>query len=372
MAEDTYGGLSEDVIQQALADLRNGLGRPENRRPETWQDRLAASFSSPLMNFGLGMLMAPGNYGSFSTALGHGLANVQQGLAARNEAQQAARAAQVGSAHQTLRLGAELDRYRAGIEERREKKREKARMERILESLTPEERRQWELAQLGIAPKEQEPTSAMRNYQFLRAQGVRDEDAQELAFGSEKVRIDMGSTPQGSKPITNEAGEVVGYQPQPGAPQYQELQDEAQRISQGLASVGEMRDLIARYGSEGTPLSDQAVRGKMQDLYGRIVSAIAASRGMGVLQEGERQAVEAQYPNPATFGSNFVPDERMLGAYESLASELETSLKARQHQMQGGAGIVTPFQGTQGTGKKLSDDERAELDALRMQMEGRF
>lgn len=192
------------------------------------------------------------------------------------------------------------------------------------------------------APEGEDSTASMRNYEYLVEQGVDPQKARDMTFKS-GTTVNIGSTPQGARPVTDpDTGEVTGYQPLPGSPQYQKIQDEAQRISQGVNSVTELRSLIDKHGTEATPFSSGKVRGKMSDLYGRIVAAIAASRGMGVLQEGERQAVEAQYPDPSKIGSLTKSDERMMAAYESLLEELQTSLAAKESQMGGGAGTVGP------------------------------
>jgi hypothetical protein len=228
----------------------------------------------------------------------------------------------------------------------------KKEMRQLFKEMTKKEELTYRAAQgdeIAVAelemrfPDAPDPTSAIKNYQFLIAQGVPEEEALQQAFGGGGTQINIGSTPAGHQAITDpQTGEVTGYQPLPGAPQYQKIQEDAQKIQQGLSAVSELLQLIETHGSEGTPLSDRKVRGRMRDLYARSVSAIGAARGMGTLQEGEQQRLAQTYPDPSKFGSNFVPNDLMISAYRSLQQEFQDALAARQHQLGGGAGVYAP------------------------------
>ncbi len=220
-----------------------------------------------------------------------------------------------------------------------------------------------------------EPTEKMRHVEYLMGQGLSQEEARQQVFGisaTAKQRnyedvlaltgpdgkplytpeeaaelvyktgttVNVGSTPEGSAPVTNDQGDVVGYTPLPGAPNYRKVQNEAQLLADGVQNAQEMIELIEKHGSEGTPLfSDQEVRGRMAYLYNRALAATAGVNNLGVLQEGERKSLEQQYPNPSNFSSNFIPDERMLAVFRELKDELEHKQKAKESQLAGGAGL---------------------------------
>lgn len=189
-------------------------------------------------------------------------------------------------------------------------------------------------------------TTKQQNYEYLISIGVPAEEAREKVFGAQ-TQINIGSTPAGAKPIVSkETGEVIGYRPLPGSAGYVKIQDEAQRLSEGVTAVDDLIKLVEEHGSEGLPLwSNQTMRGKMANLYGSIVAAIAAKRGMGVLQPGEITNIERQYPNPSSPESLVTPNKRMIGAYKGLLKDLKTSLRGRMKQLEGGAGVTVSTTG---------------------------
>ncbi|MGL4650589.1 MAG: hypothetical protein ACRC1H_14370, partial [Caldilineaceae bacterium] len=100
------------------------------------------------------------------------------------------------------------------------------------------------------------------------------------------------------------------------------------------ARLAEMRELMDKHGTEQWP---GAVKGRMAQLYGSIVSDIAQSRGMGVLQEGERRAVEESFPNPTRLSASVVPGSESMtrGALDQLEAEVYR-LQQRDYQQFGG------------------------------------
>ena len=101
--------------------------------------------------------------------------------------------------------------------------------------------------------------------------------------------------------------------------------------------IAEMRAHIKDGGTAFLPGNRAGV---LSNLYGSIIADMGLSRGMGVLQEGERRALESSFPDPTKAGA-LVPgsNAQILGALDQLDTEVNSHLVRNQRMFGAWPGI---------------------------------
>jgi hypothetical protein len=143
--------------------------------------------------------------------------------------------------------------------------------------------------------------------------------------------------------------------PNPGTADFARAMDPILSTGSALRAVTELRDSVERYGSElvGPESKRQGL------LYERALRALADMQEAGVMQEGERAAMEEALPNPSRLGSVLTRRASMMQAYDTLMGEL----------IQRGANkwALSPF-GV--AGQPMPAEWQAELDAREARARG--
>ena len=165
--------------------------------------------------------------------------------------------------------------------------------------------------------------------------GVMDGELGKLGrqAGAERGAVSTGY----ERTVDPETGEVRDM-PVAGTEHAEKRRKEAAAMEAGLERVKTMRDLIQKHGAEGTPwLSDPEVSGQMSQLYSAIISDVARVRGMGVLEQAEREDLENRINDPSSFGQNFRGNTKTLAQYDSLITEFEKKLEGLRGDEESGS-----------------------------------
>jgi hypothetical protein len=243
------------------------------------------------------------------------------------------------------RRDAEAQHYRAlALQERQRKAQaeqmQQAQLEEFIRSLPPEYQAAARIdprpfiEAMFASPDGPKPTDDMREYAMAQQQGF---DGSFLDYlqtvkraGAAQVNVGLGSTPAGYERFEGPAGAAL--RPLPGHPELIQAEEKLGTAAQAVRDFDAMINMIESYGS--TELVGTAA-GEMSALYGQLTAHVAKMRDLGVLQEGERQAIEAKMPDPTSLGSLVSPKSSALGNYRMSRRLLEAKLRQLQRAYSG-------------------------------------
>jgi hypothetical protein len=132
----------------------------------------------------------------------------------------------------------------------------------------------------------------------------------------------MGSAPQGSAIVAGPDGvpRVVYLQ---GSKEWRDAREGLDTLD---ATIGEIDQQLASISQSGTEV--YGAESKRQGVrQAQIVSGVAKLRGLGVLQPGELENIEASLPNPSTFRGAVAGNK----ATSSALKQLRASFVAKRH-----------------------------------------
>ncbi len=149
---------------------------------------------------------------------------------------------------------------------------------------------------------------------------VQDPDAARLAAS----QGELGTVPSGYSRHVSPDGLSTFLKAEPGSDDYRNAQKELSTGNEAIIAIDEQIQSIKDSGTNvvGEDAATQNAR------YGRIISAIAAMRELGVIQKDEAERLEESIPNPADVWSHVARnDSSIIAAYEELQHQFQSNLK---------------------------------------------
>lgn len=181
----------------------------------------------------------------------------------------------------------------------------------------------WAERRFGIATEGMTPEQKTR---FARDIALRPQTV---------IKQEMGSIPAGMRRVpdpTSPTKSRLVYEP--GAPTVAKTEDELSTVKTGLKKAQEIIDFIDTYGAETgidpTLTSDEREEiSRIPVKREAIIAMLAILENKGVLQEGERAALEGQLADPTSSYSYFKSKAGMKGAYIEVIDRAKDILKQK-------------------------------------------
>ncbi len=276
-----------------------------------WDQRLLQGLNNPLMGMAIGLAQGAAPGGTLAGGMQAGLQNMLQ--------QQ--------RANQATSLMAER------LAEMQEQRRRKRDVRNNAYELLKDNPQAWQAYEAGMPavaqqlafPGPVEPRTQIAKLQADYNSGlITDEQYQVGVQGILKppTQITMGSVPGGA---VREDG-AIRYLP--GSKEYIAAQAEVDSLAEMVGLIKEQRELVAKHGSEmwGT------VAGEMGPKYNRIISIMGQLTDAGVLQEGERRALEDRMTDPTSARGLRTTRATMDAQMAEVEDQIQTRLDAARER----------------------------------------
>jgi hypothetical protein len=173
----------------------------------------------------------------------------------------------------------------------------------------------------------------LENLRHSNSQRAAAAAAARAAAGAGGPAPSFGVSPN-QQVIRNEFGQEEIVYPR-GSKEHTDATRNVFATKNAIAQIAELRDLV--YGNKekgipaaGTETFNTNVGTRMTNLLGDIKANVAIGRGMGVMQEGERKALDEQIPDPTQrgFSGIFGNTAGLAGALDTLEREAK-----KRHQV---------------------------------------
>ncbi|MDH5276940.1 MAG: hypothetical protein OEW88_11005 [Gammaproteobacteria bacterium] len=185
-----------------------------------------------------------------------------------------------------------------------------------------------ELRQQRLAPLQEQQMQGQLKLQGLQTQKVQNELIQQ---GLPVPAEPYGTPPKGHFPVLSPSGSVE-YIPQPGTPGYLKAQEAEQIQARILKNLALLQSQIDDAGASGTELVGPRAN-NLRFLRGNVLADVAALRNLGVLQPAELENLEAQLPDPTSWGRNIGAVFSALDPTGSGLDLMRDSIQAPYTQM---------------------------------------
>lgn len=153
-----------------------------------------------------------------------------------------------------------------------------------------------------------------------------------LADAAPIPALPFGTPPKGYFPVARPDTGTVEYIPQPGTEPYNKAQSTVDLLGETIRRVQRFQVLVDQAGASGTEYSGP-VATQLAAERGTILSAVAQLRNLGVLQPGEYELLDSQFPDPTSFSANVSAALSALDPTGSLLDRKRSTIQAPYSQL---------------------------------------